>query len=550
MKKFMYFVAVLMLTTIVFSCKKDDKGNDNPPDPPIVTEDYYLYGFSTDKSKSATNIGNSQPGELDFEAATEFAGSDIAAKATKIAGVRMSLGEGAISGKVFITNELGGTNVVEKEFTVENPGWQYILFDTPVEVSADLTYYVGYECKGEGYFLGCDKVNGKSNYTYINDEGVWQNFTAIGLNNYTLSLQAICQGGDYSGESQHELTVFDNNFPENIRANQHVDFKVTVISLGVKTTGKVTVKCTCGPDELTQTVNNLRNGESKTVDFSLEAASASMQNVVVEVTEDGVGKTATATKAVSVFAEDAPERNCILIEEFTSQSCPNCPDGIETLRKAIAGMDIPKKAAWIAHHSGYNPDNFTLQGDLTIASKFGANFAPSCMIDRQKVDYGEGPELLWHPGYSTSKLLNNLTVIPADAEMDMTVSLANFNTDSTFTVTVTGNCAKTAYITIVLCQNGIVANQSSGGSNFVHNEIVRAYLTEATGDVLNRDDDGNFTFNVTYTLPATISNYQNKHPYPTDLQNMYVVAFIHGDCSSKGAVYNADQVLFSDIMNK
>lgn len=25
MKKFMYFVAVLMLTTIVFSCKKDDK---------------------------------------------------------------------------------------------------------------------------------------------------------------------------------------------------------------------------------------------------------------------------------------------------------------------------------------------------------------------------------------------------------------------------------------------------------------------------------------------------------------------------------------------
>ena len=543
MKKYLFVAVAVVLSAIMFSCKKEDSQNPDQPVTPETGGGYYLYGYC-DKENVDGGIGNS--GNVTFQVATQFPGSELTAKGTQIAGVRFYVEDGAESGSIWVANTLG-TRIAEKEFTVEDAGWQYVMFDTPVNVNAENDFYVGYEASGSGYFLGYNEVKKKGSVNWVLDDSEWVTLTSISMNNYTFSIEAIMQGGDYSGEVQHDYKVIACDFPDNLRANDKVDFSVSVASFGIKTTGKLTVTCTCGTDVLTGSVSGLRNGESKTLDFTLEAASASMTKVEFEIAEDGVSEKGTSSKDVKVYAADAPYRNCILIEEFTSQSCPNCPSGIATLREAIAGMKDPSKAAWIAHHSGYVDDAFTQQGDLDIADKFGVNAAPQCMIDRTKVDYGTGTaELVWHPGYATSALLDKMAAIPADAEIGLNVNMDEFSADSTITVTVTGKCAKSAYVTIVICQDSIIANQSSGGSNFVHGEAVRGYLTESLGNELTRESDGSFSTTVSYRLPSFIYEYKGKKGFATDVDNMFIVAFVHGQ--GKAAVYNAAKVELKNVM--
>lgn len=502
----------------------------------------YLLG-QTRKAMSEEGLGNSSSTNS-FQVAVRIPADNVSSKGNKqVLGVRFYLFEGAQNGTAFMAYELG-TNVAEKSYTYTEGGWQYVVFDEPVTITEGADIYVGYEVNGSGYYLGVEENSTLCTNSYLYDEGKWQTFKALGISPYGASIQAICVGGDYSSEPQHDVVVENINVSKNVRAGEVVNFSAEVRSAGVKTTGTINVTAKYGDQTVSETVATLRNGESKKFNFTINGIGLDMTKITVEATEADVTdeKTANnkASEEINVYAADAPERNCILVEEFTSQSCPNCPAGIETLRQAIAGMKHPEKAAWIAHHSGYADDIFTLTGDKTIASKLGCYSAPSCCIDRMPVTYtGTTTELLWHPGYATSRLLDELAAIPANATIAMDVDFDG--TDSTLTVELSGSSyIHDCYMTVIVCQNGVVAAQSSGGNNFVHNEIVRAYMTDALGDKMTVDETtGAYTAEYQYRIPAAITGVKNT-AVATDIPNMYVVAFIHGKPSSKGgSVYNA-----------
>jgi len=535
MKKLLSVVLVAVTLLSVIGCKKNK-------DSEIDMNSIYLLGF-TKKAQADDCLGNSSAST--FQTAMKIDAATVAEKDNKkVLGVRFYLGEGATGGKAFMAYELGN-NVAEKDFTFSAAGWQYVIFDTPVEITAGKDIYVGYEAKGSGYFLGVENSNtALMKNSYIYDDGSWATFKSLSLTKYGLCIQAICVGGNYASERQHDLVAENISIKDNVRAGDVVKFTAQVRNAGIKTTGNVTIVCKYGSEVVNKTATNLRNGEVQTLDYTINGIGLDMNQITIQVEEDGVSDDyATDNKAtanINVFATDAPERTCILIEEFTSQSCPNCPDGIANLREAIEGMQHPEKAAWIAHHSGYADDIFTMTGDKTIASKLGVNFAPACIIDRMNVKYSSGAaELVWHPGYATSALLDELASIPANATINMNLSFDH--SDSTLTVDVTGmSYPNDCYITVVLCQNGYVASQSSGGNDFVHNEIVRAYLTDAVGDKLTLDGDKKYSASYTYTIPASIKGETSKgKEIETDIPNMYVVAFVHGKTANAGAVYNA-----------
>ena len=533
MKKFFSFVMVAVMLFGVISCNQD------PKDPEVDMDSIYLLG-QTKCSQSETGLGSSSASN--FKVAVKLNKDLVAQKGNKqVLGVRFYVYDGVTSGTAFMAYELG-TNVAEKEFTYQKGGWQYVMFDEPVDIVDASDIYVGYEASGTGYFIGVEENSTLLKNSYIYEDNEWKTFKSAGISYYGLDIQAICVGGDYSAEKQHDVVAENIEVIKNMRAGDVTTFTAEVRNAGIKTTGKINVVCKFGDEVINNEVTGLRNGESMLFEYTINGATVNMSKITVEATEENVtdesSKDNTTSQAITVYAADAPERNCILIEEFTSQSCPNCPAGIANLREAIAGMDHPEKAAWVAHHSGYVDDIFTVTGDKTIASKYGVNFAPACMIDRMDVNYtGSTTELVWHPGYATSALLNELAAIPANATINMTV---NFNaTDSTLTVNASGmSYVQNSYITIMVCQNGYIASQSSGGSNFEHNEIVRAYMTAAVGDALTLDGDGNYSVSYDYTIPASISGVKNT-AVETDIPNMYVVACIHGAAASKKAVYNA-----------
>lgn len=530
MKKILSIVLVAVTLLGVIGCKKDKKDQ-------IDTNSIYLLGY-TSSDVADDYVGNNQPSAT-FEVAMKLSASTVADKGNKkVIGVRFCLGNGAEGGKAFMAYELGN-NVAEKEYTCTADGWQYVIFDTPVDITEGSDIYVGYKVTGSGYFLGVEEGNNRlANNSYIFDKGQWD------LIGFGLCIQAICIGGDYSTERQHDLAVENLNVAGNVRAGDVVKFSADVRNAGVKTTGTVNVVCKYGSETVNESVTGLRNGESKRLNFTINGIGMDVKDITIEVSENDVADERTkdnkVTAGINVFAPDAPERNCILIEEFTSQSCPNCPAGIENLREAIEGMQHPEKAAWVAYHSGYKNDIFTLNGDLIIASRLGISGAPSCVVDRMPAHYGaDKAELDWHPGYATSALLDQLAAIPANATIAMNVQLNPI--DSTLTIDVNGmSYPNDCYITVLVCQNGIVASQSSGGNNFVHNEVVRAYLTAAEGDKLTLDGDKKYSAHYTYTIPASIKGETSVgKETATDIPNMYVVAFVHGKTSSRSAVYNA-----------
>ena len=240
-------------------------------------------------------------------------------------------------------------------------------------------------------------------------------------------------------------------------------------------------------------------------------------------------------------------RNCILLEEFTGQDCGNCPRAIKAIRETIESMPEGNRVAWVAHHSGYLDDDFTLAGDLTIASKFGVNYAPAGILERTKTKLADGNNSYDHIAdyFADADLFNEYLAVPAEASMNLKVKLS---ADNQLTVTVLGKCnPEEAYITVLLCQNGIKARQASGGASYVHNEVVRAYLTPAAGEQLSIDGEKKYKFTTTYQIPESISNKKGTKSFATDIPNMYVVAFVAGKLASKGAVYNTDMVYLNTL---
>lgn len=520
MKKQLYLFVALVAMIALTACPGPD------PEPIVDASSIYLMGICKGET-STGQFGNCTAAAVLVDAAT------VQSSGTQIIGVRLFVDEGCTGGKAFLASELGGAYLAEKDFTYQKGGWQYVIFDTPYDIPATATdLYIGYECEGEGYYIGAEKKSGKGKFNFVNFQDEWQSLQDLQSTTSCLSIQAICVGGNYSAMTQNKIVVENLECKKNLRAGEVITFTAEVRNAGVKTTGNVTVTATCGSETLTQTVSGLRNGESKIVTFTNSGCGIDMKSIEVKAEMEGA-EASTVSEAVNVYAADAPTRNGIFIEEFTSQLCPNCPRAITAIRNAIAGMANPSQGIWVAHHAGYYDDDFTIAGDVTVANKFGINYAPAMMVDRMPID---GTALDFCPGTTIDpSWFDELATIPANASLDMQVSYA----DSTVTVTCSGSSYKNAAkITIMICQNGLVRTQSQGGDDFVHGEVVRAYLTAPLGDDVTIAADGSYTFTATYQMPATVSGTKNV-AIPTDVDNMFVVAAVHGATASDPAVYNS-----------
>jgi hypothetical protein len=359
------------------------------------------------------------------------------------------------------------------------------------------------------------------------------------------AIQAIVVGGDYSKERQNDVILERASVSKNPKSGDDVIVSCELRGAGIIPVENVTVKCTLGGE--TKTVNvseKLMNGQSVVVNF--EGLKAPLVENVLEFVSvdfeadyanDGSSSNNRSKATLNVYTSESVERNAILVEQFTGQDCPNCPGGAKVMTAAIAGLEDPSKVVWVAHHT-YYVDQFSLDESADIAGALGANFAPACNIDRMPVEYALGTaELIWHPGYATTKMLEIALNEPGLATIEMN---RTYNAETReLTVEVKGRALEsTAYITAIVTQSGIEARQAGGSASYVHNNAPRAFLTEAKGDKLELDEAGNYTFTATYTIPEKVGTFDCLP------ENMNVVAFIHGSISdSKNRlVYNAEQV--------
>jgi hypothetical protein len=160
-----------------------------------------------------------------------------------------------------------------------------------------------------------------------------------------------------------------------------------------------------------------------------------------------------------------------------------------------------------------------------------------CNVNRKAVEYEPGNvKLIWHPAAMTSSILASLLPTPADATMELT---REFNAETReLKVAVKGQSLKDiAYITVLVNQDNMFSHQAGASGDYNHTS-PRKFLTAGIGDKLTLDAEGNYSVEYTYTIPEKVGSFECV------LEDMEVVAFIHGDITDKDnrEVYNADKI--------
>ena len=189
-----------------------------------------------------------------------------------------------------------------------------------------------------------------------------------------------------------------------------------------------------------------------------------------------------------------------LIEEFTGQGCGWCPGGMDNVHAFMA--DDPN---WVLvmHHTF--TDNFTVSGSNVIAGRLGVGGAPYVTVDRAKTNYGEGSATVFHPGYlpyTNKGQFDTTTYASIELEnrydsmtRELKVKVSGLVLDTTKT---------NLKLTVIVKESGVIALQydfvNGNWPKFCHTNLVRSFLTSATGKTFALDSTQHYELELTATL--------------------------------------------------
>ncbi len=498
-------------------------------------DNVYLYGNCTDP------INSNEAGRFGMNAAYTIStaslmnGAELAKHGTKIIGVRALIDGEVSDSEVFVTDNLDSLGT-RQSFSWVDEGWQYVLFDEPIEITGtDL--YVGYKISGAGYIIGFESTSNAQPTEMMWWNDTWYQLSTMGTKGLW-SIQAILQGGDYSAETQYAISVDEVSVPTAVRANDEFKAMLEVRNTGVRTISKLEAIINVSGSETIIPIDRvLVNGQTAKVEVMIPVGDVSGDiDFSVKVREKGSAiESETYNKSLTVHS--GLKRNAILIEQFTGQSCSNCPTGAAAIKKSISELADPNRVCWVAHHTYLGGDAFLVSGSLEINKALGVTQYPMCNVNRAEVEYEKGDtKLIWHPAAMTSSLLSSLLPTPASATINL---VREFNAETReLKVKISGySLEEVAYITVLVNQDNMRAMQSGASGDYYHT-APRKFLTSGKGDQLILDAEGNYSVEYTYTIPEKVGSFDCV------LEDMEVVAFIHGDINDadKREVYNADHV--------
>lgn len=443
--------------------------------------------------------------------------------------------------RVWVRNSLDGENLATgtiKRSDVKN-GWNEIALDNPVTISAGSPLYIGYSYHQRAS-VATISVVGSENFansqTRLNG-GEWQPSQYS-----TASIEAVVTGDllpDYNASlTTVRVMPFKQNGENAVKVSGYVN------NFGTESIENLAFS------------TSLNGSEIAASDTDLVIPSGGMLPFSMVVPTDNAGKgrwVVTASKVNDgddVYSDDNStdalycyQKN-IVLEEFTTESCANCPRVAGWLGEVLESGAYNGRAFAITHHAGYGTDWLTQPCDndyLWFYNENGGSYAPAMMFDRLVIT-GNAPVLL-----PSSKMFISSAIdyeIAKSSDVMVAPSLS-FNADSTqVTVTVDGEyndafkLVTNPRLFVSLTEDNIPAhNQSGAASDYLQQHVNRAY-NSTWGDEIVTNADGTFSKSYTFDIDPT----WNK-------QNMHALAFVYNyDENDPNNCYvsNSNQVDFVD----
>ena len=466
----------------------------------------------------------------------------------KVVAIRFGLCYKMNKSRVFISpiNNNGiGADLVSKDVASPVKGWNTITLDEPYTISQNQEIFVGFDFiqnskqNGSRYTEDCYPLSvveaGRTDMPLLmfaniprsqgGDGEGWYNF---GTSNGNLSIQLIVEGNfaDYSVtpedfgkisaavNKESRLNLSFNNLSK--EAVNDLDYIMTIDGVA-------------GAEQHVKLSNAVGTGYTGSFSLTIPAqAEAGKKALKIEITKVNgnvnESKDKVAEGELGVSAKQYP-RNAV-VEEFTTEKCPNCPAGAKVLTSALAKVDEARTFA-ACHHAGYYTDWLTKSWDEDLVGLMFGNqgsFAPGIMFNRTSDDLPKGQNLLGNVlsinSYSASAIaafINNELNGLADAALTVDVALSEDG--NTANVTVNGECnesydTESSLLTLYLTEDNIKAKSQSGArGTYYHNHVIR-YANSSWGEQVEWNDK---KFTKTFSVPLSSTWAKDK---------MKVVAFL------------------------
>lgn len=219
----------------------------------------------------------------------------------------------------------------------------------------------------------------------------------------------------------------------------------------------------------------------------------------------------------------------MLLEQFTGERCPNCPNGVLQID---AWLKQHPNVVWVGHHAGYSDDQWTISDSKTIARYLGVSGAPFVALDRIHMVANENG--LQYSGYNLHPYyLNYLTELPS-AITSASIRLYNTYDNGKLQIHVTGALKEEApdsmRLTVMIKENGLHGKQQDqfytlAGSwdDYIHSNVVRTFVSTVGGDTLVPDSS---TYEKDYELqldPKWVPEHCMVVAFLTDMQSINVI---------------------------
>lgn len=503
--------------------------------------------YATDDVDNSLGVGNYTTEDIEpaiflqQEALAPYVGK-------KVTAVRFAMGASSTAKGVTIytVDTQGNINsLASKDTTIVSKStktsyvWNTVVLpaDKQFNITGDQRLMVAYKVTqgSKTYPIGVNtKVNGD---LYINCNipasvgGQGKGWYSFGAGNGAAAIQMLVEG-DFAAYNAIPSSI------EKIAAVAGQDVKVTIpfFNLGASAITNVDYVLTVdgvAADPARANFNpGVATGAYGNLTFTVPAGDVdAVKNLSVKITkvngEDNASADVAATGQIGV-STTAYNRN-VVVEEFTTEKCPNCPRVAGYLHTALETADLTRTFA-VCHHSAYHTDWLTQSCDEDLTTLFndaGYTYAPAMMFNRQPIfdsQYASGEKDNVVMPMSAAEITSYINAQLAElSNVGLTIN-AEPNADTTqVTLTVSGTC-NNAYdktkglLTVYMTEDNIKAKSQNGATGtFYHQHVIR-YFNSSWGDAIEWKDDNTFTKSYTIDIKkAYVKNqlkfvaFVNKH---------------------------------------
>lgn len=455
---------------------------------------------------------------------------------------------------VWVSESLDGPVLSTDTIATPAKGWNTVALTKPVDITSDMqTLYVGYSYhqKSTAKAMSCTKTPEPGYSCFIrsgNDE--WKDYS----NDYTVSVEALVYGDKLP---KYDLTLSALDVQQDyVVDNGNLEFTMKVFNNATVTINGFDAVCTVDGSDEKYTVHcdsSIAYNESKTITMTIsptaiqtmDPATRTLTVTLTNLTEgeDEIPSDNTLSGTFNVTLHSFV-RN-VLLEEFTTEKCTNCPRVASYVHDAMNEPEFQGRLNTMENHAGYYTDSFTATFHNDWTWFFDNLYAPAVLYDRHAEDGAVTAVTCPNSKLELFEGIRKRLRETAFVSLKVTADVDGEN--QKINVKVTGSRAKEnftknpARITVVLTETNLAAiSQAGAGGDYTHYNVGRR-VNSIWGDVLEWNGDD-------YTYECSIPYTQNYV-----LDNLGILAFIHDydpDDKTKCDVANSAAITSAEFTGK